>query len=156
VGRDASALVTYQAGVTAGGNIAGQANDANTFMVDGANNSNDMDGGNNVYTGGFGGTTNGAVPTPAESVEEFKVNTNNQTADFYSSAGGQIQLVTKRGTDVVHGSLYDFYQGSFMNANSYINDFNKTKKQDTHQNRFGVSLGGPLTHRRFLWGKTYL
>jgi hypothetical protein len=156
VGRDASALITYQAGVTAGGNVAGQANDANTFMVDGANNSNDMDGGNNVYTGGFGGSTNGSVPTPAESVEEFKVNTNNQTADFYSSAGGQVQMVTKRGTDILHGSLYDFYQGSFLNANSFINDYNKTKKQNVHQNRFGLSLGGPITHRRFLGGKTYL
>ena len=156
VGRDTSALVTYQPGVSSTGNVAGQGNDTNTFMLDGANATNDMDGGNNVYTGGFGGVVSAAIPTPAESVEEFKVNTNNQTADFYSSSGGQIQLVTKRGTDAFHGSVYDYFQGSFMNANSFVNDAAKLVKQDTHQNRFGAAFGGPVTKREFLGGKTYI
>ncbi len=62
VARDASALIVFQPGVTANGNVAGQENDQNTFMVDGANNSQDMDGGNNTYLSGFGGQSerNGA------------------------------------------------------------------------------------------------
>ena len=44
------------------------------------------------------------MPTPADSVEEFKVNTAGQTADFNSSAGAEIKVVTKRGTSSFHGT----------------------------------------------------
>jgi len=155
VARDASALVTYQAGVTRQGNVAGQENDQNTFMIDGANNSQDMDGGSNSYLAGFGGATNGTVPTPAESVEEFKVNTNNQNADFNSSAGGQVQVVTKRGTDAFHGSAYDYYQANWLDANTFANNASGTAMLKQHQNRFGGSLGGPLLPMKILGGKTY-
>lgn len=152
--RDASALVVFQPGVTGGGNVAGQENDQNTFMVDGANNSQDMDGGNNVYLTGFGGPTNGTVPTPAESVEEFKVNTSGQTADFYSSGGAQVQLVTKKGTDNWHGSAYDFYQANWLDANDFADNQTASKLVVEHQNRFGAAFGGRLTPK-FWGGKTY-
>ena len=85
-----------------------------------ANNTNDMDGSMSVYTPSYagdptGGAANqsngvaagatGVMPTPADSVEEFKVNVAGQGADFNSSAGAQVQIVTKRGTQPVarHG-----------------------------------------------------
>ena len=46
------------------------------------------------------------MPTPIENIEEFKVATANQTADFNGSAGGQVQMVTKRGTNQFHGAAY--------------------------------------------------
>jgi len=154
VARDASALVVFQPGVTITGQVAGQENDQNTFMVDGANNSQDMDGGNNTYLAGFGGMTGGTVPTPAESVEEFKVNTSGQTADFYSSGGAQVQMVTKKGTNNWHGSAYDFFQADFLNANDFADNQVGNPKIKEHQNRFGASLGGPLLPK-FWGGKTY-
>jgi len=154
IARDASALVVFQPGVTAGGQVAGMEADQNTFMVDGANNSQDMDGGNNVYLAGFGGATNGTVPTPAESVEEFKVNTSGQTADFYSSGGAQVQLVTKHGTNNWHGSAYDFFQANWLNAQDFADNQVGNQLIKEHQNRFGGSLGGPLLPK-LLGGKTY-
>ena len=123
-------------------------------MIDGANNSQDMDGGNNVYLAGFGASTNGTVPTPAESVEEFKVNTSGQTADFYSSGGAQVQLVTKHGTNNWHGSAYDFFQANWLNAQDFADNQLGNQLIKEHQNRFGGALGGPLLPK-FWGGKTY-
>ncbi|MBV8833684.1 MAG: carboxypeptidase regulatory-like domain-containing protein, partial [Acidobacteriaceae bacterium] len=106
LGRDANALFTLQPGVAPGGNVAGTVSDQNQFQLDGGNNSSDMDGNQAVYTltsgtitGSTGGVPSGVVPTPIETIEEFKVGTVNQTADFNGSAGGQVQMVTKRGTN---------------------------------------------------------
>ncbi len=162
LGRDANALFVLQPAVTPGGSVAGSVMDQNTYQLDGGNNSSDMDGTQNVYTqsSGFigsaaaGGTPSGVIPTPAESIEEFRVATNNQTADFNGSAGGQIQMVTKRGTNQWHGSAYEYYFGSNFGANSWTNNRTGQKLPSSHQNRFGASAGGPVTPE-FWGGKTY-
>ena len=90
LGRDASSLSVLQVGVTLTGNVAGAASDQNHFSLDGGNNSDDMAGNNTVYTAGngysgagaTGGTPSGVMPTPIESIEEFKIGTTGQTADF--------------------------------------------------------------------------
>ena len=96
LGRDANALFLLQPGVAPNGNVAGTVSDQNQFQLDGGNNSSDMDGNSAVYTlssgtitGTSGGTPSGTIPTPIETIEEFKVGTANQTADFNGSAGGQ-------------------------------------------------------------------
>ena len=96
------------------GNVAGAVSDQNTYMLDGGNISDDMAGnttGYNTNFTGFGGTQtsgvpSGVVPTPVESIEEVKVSTFGQTADFNNSSGGQIQMATKRGSNQFHGSGY--------------------------------------------------
>src|SRR5580700_2966391 len=114
IGRDVNTFIELQPGVSAGGDVAGAVNDQSYFSLDGGNNTNDMDGSGGVYTanqtglvigdttGGVGAeltyaAPSGVMPTPADSVEEFKVNTAGQTADFNSSAGAEIKVVTKRG-----------------------------------------------------------
>src|SRR5213078_4427109 len=122
--RDASALSVLQVGVSPTGNVAGAASDQNVYQLDGGNNSDDMSGTNSTYvpSNGFagsaatGGTPSGVVPTPVESIEEFKVGTSNQTADFNGAAGSQVQMVTKRGTNQFHGSLYEHYFASNVGA----------------------------------------
>src|ERR1051325_5133642 len=112
LGRDASTLMALQPGVPPLGNVAGAVEDQSTFTIDGGNNTDDMSGDTRGYitnfTGASGTQTNGmasgVVATPIETVEEFRVNTFGQTADFNSSAGAQVQMVTKRGTDKFHGS----------------------------------------------------
>src|SRR5581483_12489079 len=98
-------------GVSPDGSAAGTVVDKSVFMLDGGNNSNDMDGSSGVYNPSFGddpagglftnpnnpisgasagingGQPSGAMPTPVDSVEEFKVATTNQTADFNNSSG---------------------------------------------------------------------
>ncbi len=169
LGRDASTLVELQPGISSNGSTAGTVRDQNTFQLDGGNNSNDMDGTMNTYTPSYasnGGPT-GVMPTPVESIEEFKVNVANQTADFNGSAGAQIQMATRRGGQAWHGAVYEFYSGSNFYANSWQNNHTPLRNStgqvvspttplpSNHYNRFGASGGGPVGPR-FLGGKTYL
>ncbi|MCC6589606.1 MAG: carboxypeptidase regulatory-like domain-containing protein [Bryobacterales bacterium] len=152
LGRDANAFVTLQPGVAPGGEVAGKANDQNVFSVDGGNISSDQDGNYRNYTLSSGSTArtsggdpSGVVPTPVESVEEFRVSTNNQTADFNAGAGGQVQMVTKRGTNNFHVSAYEYFFGSNLSANTWANNRTNQQLAKTHEHRFGAALGGPLT-----------
>src|SRR5207253_5297494 len=123
-GRHASTLSVLQVGVAPSGNVAGAASDQIVFQLDGGNNSDDMSGTNssyvpsNAYTGNSatGGTPSGVIPTPVESIEEFKVGTANQAADFNGAAGSQVQMVTKRGTNQFHGALYEYYFATNVGA----------------------------------------
>ena len=168
LGRDASTLSVLQVGVSLAGNVAGAATDQNGFQLDGGNNSDDMAGSNTTYTPGngysgtaaSGGTPTGVVPTPIESIEEFKVGTSNQTAEFNNAAGSQVQMITRRGTNAYHGALYEFYFGSNVGAanlwrnNHVLVNGHATPLPATHRNRYGVAVGGPLTPK-VLGGKTY-
>jgi len=166
--RDASALLVFQPmtaptfggaeGNETGGQVAGQISDQNTFTLDGGNASDDLAGDNGYVSGnrGYAGPQ-AAIPTPVESIEEFKVATNNQTADFSTSSGGEVLLVTKRGSNTWHGSAYDYFQANWLNARGW--DLNSTFGANVptvkqHQNRFGGSIGGPVTPS-FWGGKTY-
>jgi Carboxypeptidase regulatory-like domain len=176
-GRDAATFAILQPGVSPEGANAGGSYDQNTFRLDGGNNSNDVDGSSNIYTPSFatslspaGGVfghnqgqsvPTGTVPTPVESIEEIKVASSGMTADFNSSSGSEIEMVTKRGANQFHGSVYEYYFSSNVGAaNSWDN--NHTPKGNlpytplpiTHNNRFGVAIGGPVLPKIF-GGKTY-
>jgi Carboxypeptidase regulatory-like domain len=159
--RDASSLLTFQpatapavgGGDVYGGQVAGSMSDQNTYMLDGGNITSDLEGDNNYVNNGTGGR--GAIPTPVESIEEFKVATNNQTADFSASAGGQVMMVTKRGASHFHGAAYEFYKSQLLNANTWNANRLGEPKVKFHDNRFGGGVGGPLLPGKFLGGKTY-
>jgi hypothetical protein len=163
IGRDVSTFATLQPGVTPGGSVAGTVSDQANFTLDGGNVSDDMDG-NQGYVGtsannptgvtALGAGASGVIPMPADSVEEFKVNTSGQTADFNSSSGAQSMVVTKRGTDHWHGTAYEYYLDSNFGGNSWQNDLTHTPKPDYHYNRFGVADGGPILPAHW-GGKTF-
>ena len=168
-GSDSSSLALIQPGVTPDGAVAGAMYDQNTFQLDGGNNSNDMDGSMKDYTGSYGHNSfagagnppSGVLPTPPDTVEEFKVNTAGQTADFNGSSGSQVQMITKRGSNQFHGTGYWYYHSSDIGgANTWDN--NHTASGDTaytpipiaHDNRYGGTVGGPMLPT-LLGGKTY-
>jgi carboxypeptidase family protein len=168
IGRDASTFVTLQPAVSPDGSVAGAVVDQSTFLLDGGQNTNDMDGSMQVYTPSFagdptggivanaiGGAPTGVMPTPLDSIEEFKVNTANQTADFNSSAGAQVQVVTKRGTNSWHGNAYEYYFDNNFNANTWDNNASGTPLPSYHYNRSGGSVGGPVIPKSLVGGKTY-
>jgi hypothetical protein len=179
IGRDVNTFIELQPGVSAGGDVAGAVNDQSYFSLDGGNNTNDMDGSGGVYTntqqalvigdptGGMStqtftyGAPSGVMPTPADSVEEFKVNTAGQTADFNSSAGAEIKVVTKRGTSNFHGTGYEYYKDNNWSSNSAQNNQNNWIPGQHiglpayHYSRFGGALGGPLIPKEVLGGKTF-
>ncbi|MGA2099020.1 MAG: carboxypeptidase-like regulatory domain-containing protein [Candidatus Acidiferrum sp.] len=170
--RDASTFFTLQPGVAPDGSVAGVAMDQNSFQLDGGQNTNDMDGSMNIYTPSFagdvtgglisaqvtgnaGGGPTGVMPTPIDSVEEFKVSTTNQTADFNSSAGSQVSIVTKRGTNSWHGTLYEYYLDNNWSANTFQNNSAGIPVPSFHYSRFGAAAGGPIIPKEILGGKTY-
>ena len=121
IGRDTSTFTTLQPGITPDGSVAGVAVDQSSFQLDGGDNTNDMDGTMGIYRPSYAGAppggvasqsngvaaaASGVMPTPVDSVEELKVNVAGMAADFNSSAGAQVQIVTKRGTDQWHGTAY--------------------------------------------------
>jgi len=191
IGREVATFSTLQPGVTPGGNVAGGTTDQATFMLDGGNNTFDMDGTASTYTtsfaasttGGFlGAAQQGTMPMPQDSIEEFKVNTTGQTADFNNSSGSETQAVTRRGHDKWHGTAYEYYLDNNFNGNTWQNNFpsqcfsnsaptsacpNPTStsgatgttsysaKPSYHYSRFGAAAGGPILPKYF-GGKTYL
>jgi hypothetical protein len=171
LGRDASTLSVFQVGVSLAGNVGGAATDQNGFSLDGVNNSDDMAGNNSTYTasngfagnGSTGGTPSGVMPTPIESIEEIKIGTSGQTADFNSAAGSQVQMATKRGTNQFHGALYEFYFADNVGAANLWKSNHTPDAQAglaytplpvEHRNRYGGAIGGPMTPK-FWGGKTY-
>jgi Carboxypeptidase regulatory-like domain len=156
--HDVNTFTEMQPGVSPDGSVAGTVVDQSTFLLDGGNNSNDMDGSMSVYTPSFAGDPTGVsnqsggvaagptgvLPTPADSVEEFKVNTANQTADFNNSSGAQVELVTPRGTNRWHGGAYEYYLDNNFSANTWDNKQNVpfTPVPSNHYSRFGAKAGG--------------
>ncbi len=161
INRDVAGLVFLQPTVAptfgnaennvTSGQVAGAMSDQNTYLLDGGNNTSEFDGDNGTYVG----ARSGVVPTPVESVEEFRINTNNMTADFAGSSGGQVVITTKRGTNQFHGAAYDFFQSSDLASNDWFNNFDGVSKPQSHYNRFGGALGGPISNKEILGGKTY-
>ncbi len=171
LGRDTSTFITLQPGVSPDGSVAGAVVDQSYFSLDGGNNTNDMDGSMSVYTASYagdptGGISNqsngvaagatGVMPTPQDSVEEFKVNTAGQTADFNSSAGAEVKVVTKRGTNAIHGTAYEYYRDNNWSGNTWDNSFNKVGLPTFHYSRFGFAAGGPIIPKDIFGGRTYL
>ncbi len=172
--HDAGTFTTLQVGVSPDGSVAGTVVDQSTFQLDGGNNTNDMDGSMSVYTGSFAGDptgianqnrnvaagATGVMPTPTDSVEEFKVNATGQTADFNNSAGAQVSVVTKRGTNKWHGTGYEYYLDNNFSANTWDNNSHAAgdayaPPPSYHYSKFGFGGGGPILPH-FMGGKTYL
>lgn len=163
INRSAGALLTLQPLVTPSrgvsdtnltGQVAGMRSDQNTFNLDGVD-ATDVTSGTSGYFSGaidWAGATP-SIPIPLESIEEFRVSTTNANATFGRSSGGQVNLVTKRGTNQLHGSLYWYHQNDNLNANRWDSNRLGIRKPELKDNRFGTSLGGPiLRNRLFLFG----
>ena len=175
LGRDATSLAILQPGTAPGGQAAGSAGDLNTYQLDGANVTDDMGGNVTTYNtnfNGLGGTQTNAtpsspIPTPTESIEEFRVAVSNQTSDFNNSSGAQIQMATKRGTNQFHGAGYGYYFDTTVGAaNTWAHNHTSytfgsvslpyTPLISNHRDRFGGAIGGPITPRPMLGsGKWY-
>jgi hypothetical protein len=128
-------------GSTLGGQVAGAHSDQNSIVLDGANITNGTSA-NNDYFVNFNGGPEGAIPTPVESIQEFRVSTSNHTASFSGSSGSETVLVTKRGSNSFHGSGYWYLQNDNLNSNSWDRNRLAQARPESKDNRFGGSFGG--------------
>ncbi len=130
------------------GNIAisGQRGINTNITVDGADY-------NNAFFGGPTGVAEGRAPLSIseESVKEFTVITNGASVEFGRSAGGFVNVITKSGTNDMHGSGFYYDQ-----PKSLISDFkNGTKPADQKKTQFGASVGGPIMRDRLFYFGSY-
>jgi hypothetical protein len=79
-----------------------------------------------------------------DAIQEFKVSTNGQTAEFGRNDGAQVQVVTKSGTRDFHGDGYWFKRGEFMNANSFTNNLGGISRPIYRFMDAGWTFGGPI------------
>ncbi len=94
----------------------------------------------------------GIVPIPnPDAVEEFRTETSLYDATTGFSGGGNIVLVTRRGTNQYHGTVYEFLRNTDMNANDFFFNAAGKPRPIMQQNQFGFSMGGPVPKS----GKTY-
>lgn len=116
--------------------VDGQTNRSNTFFVDGILDSD-------PFFGGF------AFSPSIDDIQEFKEESHTDQAEFGQSTGAIISIVTRPGTNTLHGSAFEFFRNTVLNAQ---NRFAATKLP-YHQNQFGGSLGGPiLKNKLFFFG----
>ena len=79
-----------------------------------------------------------------EALSEFKVLTSTFSAEFGRTSGGIESFATKSGTNGFHGTAFDLFRNTALDANSWNNNFNGAPRPADHQNDFGGSLGGPV------------
>ena len=97
------------------------------------------------------------LPVTLDSVEEFRVTTSNAEADAGSAGGAQVALVTKSGTNTIHGSVYEYNRNSFVSANDYflkqsqLQNGEPNQPQFLNRNIFGASVGGPIKKDRLYY-----
>ena len=116
--------------------INGQNNRSNLFLTDGVNNQGTM-------------TSTYAVPPILDAIQEFKVQSHNDLAEFGGVTGGVINVVTKSGSNEIHGSLWEFMRNDNLDArNTFLKD-----KAALAQNMFGATVGGPIVRNKtFFYG----
>jgi hypothetical protein len=122
--------------------IAGNTPDTQNF-INGARDSSmtyAIDGVSVMDTGSMSLGTRVSV----DSIGEFKVLTNSQTAEYGRSSGATLSAVTKSGTRDFHGSGYFFKRGEWMNANTYTNNYNKIARPKSRVMIAGYTFGGPV------------
>jgi hypothetical protein len=91
---------------------------------------------------GWGGVI--YVPSP-DNVQEFKVQQNSFTSQYGWSTGNVINVVTKSGTNKIHGDVYDYLRNGALDANYYFNKIPPLHpRANSHRNQFGVAIGGPV------------
>ncbi len=146
-GRNVLQLALLQPGVipsNAGGagtfSIAGGRQDSVTYLLDGGVNNNLLD--------------NSAVVNPnPDTIQEFRILTSNYNAEYGRNAGGVVSVVTKSGTNQLHGTVYDFLRNDALNANAFFNNANGLPKDILKRNQFGGTVGGPVVLPKIINGK---
>ena len=130
----AGALTAFQTSGTAV-SISGLRSEANNYTLDGVNNHESF----------F--KTYGLQPS-IDAIQEFKIQTNITSAEFGTAAGANVNIVTKSGTNEVHGTAFEFLRNDNMDASEFFANRSGTPRPEFRQNQFGTTVGGPIARNR--------
>ena len=124
-------------------NVNGQRSELNNFMLDGID--------NNAYGTSNQGFSNQVMQPSPDAIQQFKVETDNYSAEYDHAAGAVINVTIKSGTNQLHGSLWEYNRNTVFNAVGFFKPINGTLP--FNQNQFGSAVGGPIRKNRlFLFG----
>ncbi|MFZ0745402.1 MAG: TonB-dependent receptor [Terracidiphilus sp.] len=163
-GRDPIALLTLQPGVlylgnpaenntmdSRSGSVDGGRSDQGNITLDGMDDNDQING--TAFTG--------VLRSTLDSTEEFRVTTSNGTADSGRSSGAQVSLLTKSGTNKIHGALYEYYRPTNTVANNWFNKYQElylgepNVPQKYVMNTFGGAVGGPIKKDKLFYFFNY-
>ncbi|WP_263367211.1 TonB-dependent receptor [Edaphobacter bradus] len=136
-------------------NVNGQRSMFNNYLLDG------MD--NNAYGESNQGFDNQIIAVPPDSVAQFAIVTNNESAEYGRSSGATINVASASGTNRFHGAVYEFIRNTDLNAAGFFkpNIVSNTgsvvpfKKSTFNRNQFGMNVGGPIVHDKLFFFLDY-
>ncbi len=157
--RNPISLLTLQPGVLYIGNnsdsrqgsVAGGRSDQGNITLDGLDDNDEV----------FGTAFTGILRSTLDSTEEFRVVTSNGTAEAGRSSGAQVELITKSGTNQMHGALYEYYRPNNVVANDYFNKYGELASGEPNlpqfflMNTFGGAVGGPIIKDKLFYFFNY-
>ncbi len=149
-GRDVYAMLVTQPGVTAdagtarglGVSINGQRPSSSNFMLDGLENNN------YVVTGPL-------TAIAPEAVQEYRVSTNNFSAEYGRTAGFVANAVTRAGGNQFHGIGYTYFKNEALNANGFQENLKGLPRPPAKENQIGFQIGGPIRRERLFFSSAY-
>src|SRR5438093_7513473 len=125
-------------------NVNGLRSTFNNFLIDGVD--------NNAYGTSNQGFSNQVMQPPPDAVGEFRVVTNNQSAEYGRAAGATVNVSYKSGTNQLHGDVWEFNRNTALNATGYFTP-PSGEKPPLQRNQFGGVVGGPLVRNKaFFFG----
>lgn len=122
--------------------INGSRPNQNVFLLDGGMNTQPALNGPGYYPS-------------IDTVDQYKVQTNNYSAEFSNTSGGIINVITKSGSNQIHGSVYEFFRDTGLNANDYFANLAGLPRAPFHFNQFGGTIGGPIVHDKTFYFFSY-
>jgi len=133
-------------------NVNGQRSEFNNFLLDGLD--------NNAYGTSNQGFSNQAIPPSPDAINQFRVETNNYSAEFGRASGAVINVSIDSGTNHLHGKLWEYHRNTIFNAiGPFAPPINKltgkSQKAELIRNQFGGAIGGPIIRDRLFYFADY-
>ncbi len=128
----------------------------NNYQMDGASVTNITT--NQTQETGANGSF--GIPNP-DTIQEFKIQTSSFDAGYGRSSGASVNVVTKSGSNELHGTLFEFFRNTALNANEFFNKYSQlsqglaNKQQRLDQNQFGGTFGGPIKKDKMFFFVSY-
>ena len=143
--------------------IDGQRTDANYFSIDGVSANVGITQGSNVYLGSAGA---GASPATSnnggynnlvsvDDMQEYKIQTNSFDAEYGRTPGAQLSIVTRSGTNQIHGTAYEYVRNDVFDANTWYNNNEGLPRLAEKQNDFGGVIGGRVLRDKLFYFGSY-
>jgi hypothetical protein len=155
--RNYTQVLTMSTGVVADvSSAANLGNGTQDFYVNGSSNTSNnfqMDGSDvNNFGSGRAGTflQQGGIPIPnPDAIQEFKIQTSLYDAGYGRGAGANVEVVTKSGSNQIHGSVFEFLRNDKLDANDFFLNEQNQPRSVMKQNQFGASIGAPIVKDKF-------